>query len=123
MSDATPLPLGPDHLPVGVEKKDAMVSVADIDAHLLSLLAILGRVHLALFNKVLVITSGNDGQHARGSLHYRNLAVDLRATDKTPMELLLFLDMLAYLAETWKLGVYYERGPGDVYHFHVERVE
>jgi len=30
-------------------------------------LTILGRVHLALFNRPLIVTSGNDGKHKAGS--------------------------------------------------------
>src|SRR5713226_9801032 len=49
-----------------------------------------GNIHSALFNKPLVLTSGNDGEHMERSAHYRNAAVDMRSRDVTPVQQQLF---------------------------------
>jgi hypothetical protein len=97
MTDSTPQPYGPGNLPLGVERKDASVNVTSLVPELTTALAKLGRVHQDLFNKALIITSGNDGQHKSGSKHYVNKAVDARMVDKSQAEQELFIAIVFHL--------------------------
>jgi len=118
--DATLQPNGPGVLPVGVEKKDATVNVASLDSNLMVALAKIGRVHLDLFGKPLIITSANDGKHTTGSKHYVNKAVDARTVDKTPEEQQLFLLILLFLDTKLRLMIFDERQLPGSDHVHIE---
>lgn len=121
--DATPQPNGPGVLPLGVERKDATVNVASLVPELTTALAKIGRVHLDLFDKPLIITSANDGKHKQGSKHYANRAVDLRMTDKAPDEQELFLLVLLYFDARLKLMVFDERSQPGSDHVHTETAD
>ncbi len=55
--------------------------VSELDAHIRA--AFPNIIHAySLVGQEPVITSGNDGTHMQGSLHYRNLAIDLRLPSK-----------------------------------------
>lgn len=41
---------------------------------------------LEQYGQELVVTSGTDGEHTTGSLHYYGYAVDLRTRDMTPRD-------------------------------------
>lgn len=58
------------------------------------------------------VTSGNDHQHARRSLHYTNQAVDLMSDDLPGLE--------AFLSDLGYRTLY--RVPGHYQHVHVELV-
>lgn len=103
-----------------VHLKDVGVSISNLDPKLILLLRILGPQHQALFNRPLVVTSGNDGEHAPNSKHYIGKAVDLRATDKTNEETVVFLELLVYLARVYGLAVFDERAQPAAGHIHVE---
>lgn len=118
MSEPFTAPAG--SLPSFIQLADPDVVVRDLHPTLLGVLTAAGHVHSWLFHKVLVITSGNDGQHAPGSAHYKNRAFDLRTRDKTELEQAIFLQLLNYLAATRGSGVFDERQRGYVPHFHVE---
>jgi len=119
-------PLQPNSLgvlPLGVERKDAMVNVASLVPELTTALAKIGRVHLFLFGKPLIITSGNDGQHKPGSKHYANKAVDLRMVDKDLEEQAIFIDILMYLDKRLKLMLFDERQEPGSDHVHIETAD
>jgi len=113
---ATPPAIVP-HL---VELAGPGVQISKLDQRLMAALAPLARLHVELFNKPLVVTSGNDGDHSKGSKHYANQAVDLRARDKGPAEQLLFGLLLADYAQRFNLAVFDERARDKSPHWHVE---
>jgi hypothetical protein len=121
--DATLQPNGPGVLPVGVERKDATVNVANLVPELTTALAKIGRLHLDLFNKPLIITSGNDGKHKTGSKHYANKAVDLRMVDKDAEEQALFVDVLMYMDTVLKIMLFDERQEPGSDHVHIETAD
>ncbi len=100
--------------------KDKSVHGEHLDPRLVRFLVRAGQVHSALFNAALVITSGNDGEHAIGSAHYRNLAVDLRTNDLTPVGQLVFLIILSNLGLEDGVGVFDERLKPEGQHYHCE---
>src|SRR5260370_40979294 len=71
-----------DKIYPGVTLKDTNVQVQRLVAPLVRFLVRAGDVPMALFLEPLGITSGNDGQHAVGSAHFRNAAADLRPNDQ-----------------------------------------
>lgn len=121
--DATPQPYGFGALPVGVERKDATVNVASLVPELTTALAKIGRLHLDLFDKPVIITSGNDGQHKTGSKHYANKAVDLRMFDKDLEQQAIFVDLLMYLDKRLKLMLFDERQEPGSDHVHIETAD
>ena len=121
--DATLQPNGPGVLPLGVERKDATVNVASLVPELTTALAKIGRVHLDLFDKPLIITSANDGKHKNGSKHYANKAVDLRMVDKDLVEQDLFLNVLMYFDKKLQLMLFDERQEPDSDHVHIETAD
>ena len=60
-----------------LKTKDDTVNIRDLDVTLKMALQQIEYVY-SKFNTELVITSGKDGQHGIGSLHYEGKAVDLR---------------------------------------------
>ncbi len=96
------------------------VNIRNLDSTLLGILTVAGQIHSWLFNKVLVVTSGNDGNHTTGSAHFHDRAVDLRTRDKSAVEQQLFLVVLNHLAATRGAGVFDERQSKRGPHFHVE---
>lgn len=64
-----------EHKPLKL--KDSSVNVADLVPELRDKLPALDQVY-AEFGTEMVITSGKDGKHSEGSLHYEGKAVDLR---------------------------------------------
>jgi hypothetical protein len=121
--DSTPQPYGPGALPVGVERKDNTVNVSALVPELTTALAKIGRVHLDLFNKPVIVTSANDGKHKTGSKHYVNKAVDLRMVDKDLEEQALFIDLLMYFDKRLKLMLFDERQEPGSDHVHIETAE
>jgi len=119
----TPNPTFPGILPLGVERKDATVNVASLVPELTTALAKIGRVHLDLFGRPLIITSGNDGKHKPGSKHYVNKAVDLHMTDKDLEEQAIFIDILMYLDKRLKLMLFDERQQPGSDHVHIETAD
>jgi len=116
----TPAKTPPSPLPAFVELKDASVNVIGLDPQLAMALGDLGTIHVRLFDKPLVITSGNDGDHSKGSKHYKGQAVDLRAWDKDPAGQAVFLGIISYIAQRANLAVFDERARDHSPHFHVE---
>lgn len=115
---ASPLPAGA--LPVGVERANLGVVVSQLVPQVLYFLQPLGMISLRLFGKPVIITSGNDGTHVAGSKHYKWEAVDLRTTDKTPVEQAIFLTIVCDLAQRFELCVFDERQRPGGAHVHVE---
>ena len=104
----------------GAILKDSNVQVQRLVAPLVRFLVRASDVHLTLFLEPMVITSGNDGQHAVGSAHFRNAAVDLRTTDKHEAQHNLFLMALVQLGAEDHIGVFDERTKPGEGHFHCE---
>lgn len=75
-------------------------------------------ITMHIFEYVLVITAGNDGNHKVGSLHYKGYAVDLRSRDLTPERIERISDALR-AALGPKFDVVFEVING-VQHWHVE---
>ncbi len=96
------------------------VTVEGVKPALLAFVDYLGLVHRVVFSKPLVITSGKDALHVRGSLHYEGLAVDVRTHDLLPDEQGLLLALLAYAAPANKVAVFDERALGGEAHIHIE---
>jgi hypothetical protein len=55
----------------------------DIRPEMAKALPIIDAAYDAIVNRDAVITSGTDGKHMAGSLHYKQLAVDTRTRDLT----------------------------------------
>jgi hypothetical protein len=121
--DATLQPYGPGQLPLGVERRDDKVNVSALVPELTTALAKLGRIHLDLFNKPLIITSGNDGQHKSGSKHGVNKAVDARMVDKSQAEQELFIAIVFHLSPTLRLMLFDERQEPGSDHIHLETAD
>jgi hypothetical protein len=121
--DATPQPYGPGNLPLGCERKDATVNVSALVPEMTTALAKLGRIHLDLFNKPLIITSANDGKHKSGSKHYVNKAVDARMVDKTQAEQELYLAIVFHLSPVLRLMLFDERQEPGSDHIHLETAD
>lgn len=70
-------------LPGGIRAKNKGVNLRNLDPRLQNAMDTIVDTYRAFdpqFNgKDVVITSGNDGRHSRGSLHYSNKAIDLRS--------------------------------------------
>lgn len=121
--DSTLQPYGKGALPLGVERKDDSVNVSALVPELTTALAKLGRIHLDLFNKPLLITSGNDGQHKSGSKHGVNKAVDARMVDKSQAEQELFISVIIHLAPVLRLMLFDERELPGSDHIHLETAD
>lgn len=106
----------------GIDIAGPGVHVEHLDVGLAEYVQHLGMLHLLLFGSNLVITSGNDGQHAPHSAHFRNMAVDLRTHDLSSEQQALLLHVLAYSAHFRGIGVFDERGLPAGPHIHLELV-
>lgn len=115
--------MGPGVLPIGVERKDGTVNVSSLVPEITTALAKLGRLHLDLFEKPLIVTSANDGKHAAGSRHYVNKAVDVRMLDKSPAEQVLFIAVVTFLSERLHLMLFDERQLPGSDHVHLETAD
>jgi len=119
-TDNTLNPLPPGILPVGVERKDASVVTDGVNPALMLFLTKLGLVSLHLFDLPVIVTSAKDGAHASGSKHYRGDAVDVRISDKSPLDQSAFLLVLTTLARQFKLAVFDESNLPGASHVHIE---
>ncbi len=105
-----------------VQLKDTTVSLIFLHSQLVRFLASAGNLHSWLFYKPVVVTSGNDGQHAAGSAHYRNDAIDLRAVDLDAAAGNVYLTVLVYAGRLNGVAIFDERLKPGAGHFHCERV-
>src|SRR5574341_2110925 len=96
-------------IPPYVQLAGPRVNITVLDPRIHAALTHLAKLHIELFDKPLVVTSGNDGDHWLGSKHFSNLAVDLRARAKSAVEQLLFGLLLADTAQRFNLAVFDER--------------
>jgi len=103
-----------------VQIADRGVHVERLVPRLVRFVVRAGQVHQTLFNWPLVITSGNDGNHATGSAHFRNEAVDLRSHDITSVQAAVFLLVLMLLGQDDGIAVFDERVNPDKQHWHCE---
>lgn len=112
-----PAPLAWDE---GVVLATSTVNLAGLHPRLANWLSNAGKLHLLLFGRSLIVTSGNDGKHARPGPHFSNQAVDLRTRDKTPAEGDLFLLVCVNLGRAHGIGVFDERENPRGPHFHAQ---
>ena len=103
-----------------VQIADNSVHVERLVPRLVLFVVRAGNLHAALFRKPLIITSGNDGEHAEGSAHYRNAAVDMRSWDVTPVQQQLFTLVLVDLGLEEGVVVFDERANPTKQHWHCE---
>jgi hypothetical protein len=96
------------------------VHVENLNSRLVRFAVQAANIHQWMYQKSLVITSGNDGEHAIGSLHYKNAAVDLRSHDITPVQQVSFLVVLVQLGQDNGIAVFDERVNPDKQHYHCE---
>ncbi len=96
------------------------VNVKDLHPQMMRFLSTAAAVHAWLFEKPLVVTSGNDGAHVTASKHYKNKALDLRAVDKTLEEQLVFTNVIVFLGERLGVALFDERAKPGEPHYHVE---
>lgn len=120
MTDATLNPLPPGVLPAGVERKDASVLTQKLNPVLLRFLAVLGQVHLHLFDTPVVITSAVDATHAPGSKHFQGNAVDIRLSDLTPESQMILILIVRRLSLEMDLAYFDETMLPGAGHLHVE---
>jgi hypothetical protein len=74
-----------------IVKKDA--SLKGIDEIMILMMPKIEKLYEAI-GKEFVITSGTDGTHSIGSLHYKGLAVDIRLPYLTPNANKPFVEMI-----------------------------
>ena len=106
--------------PYGVAMKDAGVSLAGVHPTLLHFLVDIGVVHKAMWEIPVVVTSGKDGTHGKGSKHYVGEAVDLRISDKVGRDQFAFICVLISLSDRYKLAIFDESNLPGAGHVHVE---
>ena len=107
-------------LSAGIDVADKSVHVERLVPRLVIFVVRAGNLHSALFHKPLVITSGNDGEHAAGSAHYRNEAIDARSREVTPAQAMLFTLVLVDLGLEEGVAVFDERANPTKQHWHCE---
>jgi hypothetical protein len=120
MSSNAELGLAVGQLPPYVEVKDKAVVWKNLSSLIMRALVVLAHVHVFLFDKTLVITSANDGTHAQGSKHYRNLACDVRSKDKTEAENVVFAAILTQQFARLGISFYREAAGTENEHWHIE---
>jgi hypothetical protein len=120
MSTPVPVPSSSPLFPPGTEAKDSFVNITNLNPTLHLFLIALGLIHVPLFGKPCVVTSGRDGTHARGSKHYIGNAIDLRIADKEGFQQCVFLSVLLVLSHTYKLAVFDESELLGAGHVHIE---
>ncbi len=103
-----------------VQLADSLVHVERLVPRMVVFVVRAGNLHAALFHKPLVITSGNDGEHADGSAHYRNEAIDARSREITPAQAMLFTMVLVDLGLEEGVVVFDERANPTKQHWHCE---
>lgn len=113
-------PARPPDVPSSFQLASPSVNVAGVLAPLLAFVDYLGLVHHVVFNKPLVVTSGQDYIHVASSLHVEGRAVDIRTRDLLPDEQALLLHLLAYAGPANKIAVFDERALGAEAHIHLE---
>lgn len=115
-----PAPTAPPSDLTLVELAKPTVRVSNLKPPLRAALVELARLHWLLFAKPLVVTSGNDGAHSKGSKHFTDDAFDCRSWDKTPEEQLVWAVVLAFVARKHNLAVFDERARDAGPHWHIE---
>jgi hypothetical protein len=113
-------PSSPFFPPPGVKLKDSTVNIRDVDGLLQSFLITAGLVHMHLFNMLLVVTSGKDGQHSPGSKHGTGKALDLRIADLASQDQPAFLLCLRVLCARFGLAMFDESNLPGAGHVHIE---
>jgi hypothetical protein len=120
MSSPVPVPSSSPPFPPGTEPKDAFVNITNLNPTLHLFLIALGLIHVPLFGKPCIVTSGKDGTHAPGSKHYIGNAIDLRIADKEGFAQSVFFGVLLVLSHEFKLAVFDESMLPGAGHVHIE---
>jgi hypothetical protein len=114
--------IAPGNYVLNVRLASPEVSIAFLEASLVGFLNEAGRIHNALFNLPLIVTSGNDGQHVPGSAHGKNEAADLRSHDLSDVEQLIFFLCMIRIQEKFGIVILDERYT-HAPHWHVQTAE
>lgn len=97
--------------------KDGVV-FKEINDRLLKIMKVYDQA-MVLLKAEAVITSANDGTHLESSLHYKNLALDLRSRDLTPdKKERLIKELKSELGSQYQVILEKPGEPGE--HAHVE---
>jgi hypothetical protein len=107
-------------LPLYCELANPNIVLQGVDGALLAFVGKMARLHQMLFDKLLVITSGRDGEHVPGSAHYKGKAIDVRSQDLGESGELMFAACLAFSAPMNGVCVYDERAQVPGGHWHLE---
>lgn len=71
------------------------------------------------FQRTVYLTSGNDRKHMKGSLHYKDRAVDIRSRDfpNSAMKYAFLAKVLNRLGSDYQGILENENGPNEHFHF------
>jgi hypothetical protein len=120
MSTQPPIVQFVPYIDQGIMLASKTVAMDGLDAHLHDVAKELARMHVALFDKFLIVTSANDSVHSKGSKHYIGKALDIRSHDKSELEQALWAIVLSFVCPPHGVGVFDERAlPGGA-HWHLE---
>jgi hypothetical protein len=121
MSTPVPPASGPPvAFPQYVLPKSDSVHLEGVEPKLVDFLAVLGIVHMALWQSPVIVTSARDQMHAANSAHARGKAVDVRVSDVPAFERDRLLAVVLVLCDRFNLTVFDERNLPGAGHFHVE---
>jgi hypothetical protein len=109
----------PDWWPSYLQVADATVNAANLNPLLQAFLASAAALHWSMFRTYLVVTSANDGTHAKDSKHFLNDAVDIRSRDLDMEQQNSFARAMVGMQQAAKVGIFDERFIGEP-HWHVE---
>ena len=108
-------------LAVPVSFKDDSVKATRVHPEVFRALADVARCYEAVGARQLIVTSINDAQHRRGSLHYQGRAFDCRTKDLpfgSAGKRNLRDDIARYLGTGWDVILEDQGGPNE--HLHLE---
>lgn len=87
---------------------------------LLYALTIVEKVYESRGNRIATITSGNDSQHMKESLHYKNRAFDVRTKDVPNAVVMQIFNDLKTILNSDGYDVLHENPGTDNEHIHIE---
>jgi hypothetical protein len=99
--------------------KDSSVNISSLCPEILIGLHVLDAIHKKFTGQEIIVTSGNDGQHMANSLHYQNLAADVRTHDLSkPDKLAILTEAKIFLDIDFDIILEYMDLPAE--HIHLE---
>lgn len=100
--------------------KDKSVNIENLDKRIADRLPDVDAITRQLCGCELVVTSGNDGRHKTGSLHYKDRAVDIRTWYIPKTKRQQYLWSLQYIFHERFFDIVDE---GDHYHIELDEKE